>query len=38
MSAATSAAPSPEKAQGLGNNEMEALFKQFIEWQRAKGH
>ncbi|MEZ0277822.1 MAG: TAXI family TRAP transporter solute-binding subunit [Methylibium sp.] len=38
MSAATIAAPSPEKAQGLGNNEKEALFKQFIEWQRAKGH
>ena len=37
-SAATTAAPLPGEAQGLGNNEREALFKQFMEWQRAKGH
>lgn len=37
------ATPSLAKAQGLGNNEKgsnekEALFEQFMEWQRAKGH
>jgi hypothetical protein len=36
--AAASAAPSPTKAQSLGSNEKETLFKQFMEWQRAKGH
>jgi TRAP transporter TAXI family solute receptor len=38
MSAATTDAPSPGTAQGLGNNDKEALFEQFMEWQRAKGH
>ena len=36
--AAASTAPSPTSAQSLGANEKEALFKQFMEWQRAKGH
>ena len=37
-SSAKPTAPSLAKAQGLGSNEKEALFEQFMEWQRAKGH